>query len=82
LHTSEGFASVAVSAHHFVNGIKQIGPYHTYFVNHKQIEASDNVDFIPVKMKPPVVVVRFGWMVSFGQSGGGRNLWPEIQLKE
>jgi hypothetical protein len=45
LYASKGFVSVPIPAEYGVDGIQQICPHHTYFINDQQIHASDDVNF-------------------------------------
>jgi hypothetical protein len=37
------------TAQYGVDGIQQISPHHTDFVNYQQIKAADDIDFFPVE---------------------------------
>ena len=45
LHPAEWQIIAAVAAQHGIHRVEQIGPYHTYFINHQQIKAFDNSPF-------------------------------------
>jgi hypothetical protein len=57
LHPAEGQLGAAVTPQHAIHAIKQIGPDHADFINDQQIEASDDIDFLPAE--PVTAGLRF-----------------------
>jgi hypothetical protein len=49
LNPAEGLIIAAVTAEDMVNPVQQVGPDHADFVDDQQIEAFNEIDFIPVE---------------------------------
>jgi hypothetical protein len=74
LHPAEGLGMVPVAAQHLVHGVEEVGPHHADFVNHEQVEAFDEADFLPRKTPLFVLLTR-----SAGQVQPERQLEHGVQ---
>ena len=72
LYASEGFVPVPIPTEYGVDGIQQICPHHTYFINNQQIHASDDVNLFFAEPE----------MFLFGIERGIGDERCEWQLKE
>ena len=55
LHTAKRFRTIFVAAEYVADRIQQVGTYHTDFVYHQQVQAPDNIYFIPAEFVGVVI---------------------------
>ena len=71
LHSAERLVTVTVPAQHVVDGIEQIGPHHTDFVNDQQVDTTHDVDFL---LAEAILVSGLSSEMGLGDEGRERQL--------